>query len=134
MSRKSRATRAGFATANPAGGLAGGAFSVKRTIVRPDAPLETLSESIELVVCAPVGPAAASASATSSHARRADGARPGRGAFNPNERTHFLRSCVFDESAWINCSVLERSVQSPALSCTSSFKRISLSLIEVTTP
>ena len=68
VSRKSSATRAGFATANPAGGLAGGAFSVKRTTVRPDAPLETLSESIELVVCAPVGPAAASASATSSHA------------------------------------------------------------------
>jgi hypothetical protein len=51
VSRKSSAIRGGLAIANPAGGFAGAFFIVNLTIVRPDAPFDTVSESM-LLVCA----------------------------------------------------------------------------------
>ncbi len=66
-------------------------------------------------------------------ARAAGRSRPGHDVVNENERAHFFRSCVF-VSAWISCSVPVRSVQSPLPSCTSSFMRISLSLMPRITP
>ena len=66
------------ATAKPAGGLAGGDFSVKRTIVKPDAPRVTETCSMLFGVCAKARLVAA-ASATNpatrmTHARKV--ARP----------------------------------------------------------
>ena len=52
VSGKSSAIRGGFAMANPAGGFAGGAFSVNFTTVRPDAPRVTETCSIALDACA----------------------------------------------------------------------------------
>ncbi len=44
--------RGGLAIAKPAGGLAGGDFRTNLTIVLPDVPLETASDSIEFAPCA----------------------------------------------------------------------------------
>src|SRR6185437_7638459 len=64
VSRKSSAMRGGLAMANPAGGLAGGAFSVNLTIVRPDVPLDTATLSM-LFDCAAAAGENASAAAAS---------------------------------------------------------------------
>ena len=66
-------------------------------------------------------------------ARAAGRSHPGHDVVKQNERAHFFRSCVF-VSAWISCSVPVRSVQSPLPSCTSSFMRISLSVMPRITP
>ena len=134
VSMKSRAIRGGVAMAKPAGGLAGGFFSVNLTIVRPEVPFDTVIESMLLDVCAYATPEPEERQqGQEPRARAAGRSHPGHGVVEENERAHFFRSCVF-VSAWISCSVPVRSVQSPPPSCTSSFMRISLSLMARITP
>ena len=59
--------------------------------------------------------------------------RPQRDGVKPDERAHLFRSCRFASPCW-SSSVLDRSVQSPAPSWTSSLSLISLSATPITTP
>src|SRR6202040_978578 len=56
VSGKSSAMRGGLLIANPAGGLASGAFKVNLTTVRPELPLDTVSPSMLLPACASAWP------------------------------------------------------------------------------
>ena len=75
VSRKSSAMRGGLAIAKPAGGLAGGALSWNRTIVRPELPRDTVTCSMLLAACASAMPASASAQNAASRSRANRGAR-----------------------------------------------------------
>ena len=134
VSRKSRAIRGGVAIAKPAGGLAGAFFNVNFTMVRPETPFR-YRQRIDAVGGLREGRARLGQRehGEEQRARAAGPSRPGHDGVKPDERAHFLRSCVL-VSAWINCRVPVRSVQSPPPSCTSSFKRISLSVMPRTTP
>ncbi len=125
--------RGGVAIAKPAGGLAGAFFSVNLTIVRPDAPFDTVSESMLLRLRERRAGHDERQRSEDPRARAAGPSHPGHDGAKPNERAHFLRSCVL-VSAWISCNVPVRSVQSPLPSCTSSFKRTSPSVMPVITP
>ncbi len=71
VSGKSSAIRGGLLIAKPAGGLGNGAFSVNRTIVRPELPLDTARFSMLFAACASACPTPNSSSeATAAMAAR----------------------------------------------------------------
>ena len=134
VSGKSSAMRGGLLIANPAGGLASGDFSVNLTMVRPERPLGNRQRLDAVGGSAPApGPMSRDERWQAAGGNAAPQARQRvRIRHRSVARAHLRRSCRCSASAsWI---VLDRSVQSPAPSCTSSLSLISASSISTTTP
>jgi hypothetical protein len=107
----------------PAGGFCGGFLSWNRTIVRPEVPFDTVTWSM-LLACDQADCANASAAIAAS---------PVRAALARVAKCALICLPPRGSGCW-SCSEELRSVQSPALSCTSSLSLISVSLMPVTTP